>query len=103
MITKIKGLISRTYSILPMYEEHIYRSDAIAKKIMGIISDLGAASYYFSNNNKKHSNKIDSCISSLIAINSEEGIYSLDHSIIRKVVLDVAGDLKRIVNEMGDS
>lgn len=102
MITKIKGLISRTYSILPMYEEQIYRSDAISKKIMGIISDLGAASVYFEGLNDKYSNKINSCISSLIAINDREGIYSLDHSIIRKVVLDVAGDLKRIVNEMGD-
>ena len=102
MITKIKGLISRTYSILPMYEEQIYRADAISKKIMGIISDLGAASFYFKGHNDKYSGKIDSCISALIAINNKEGIYFLDHSTIRKVVLDVAGDLKRIVNEMGD-
>ena len=102
MIIKIKGLISRTYSILPMYEEQVYRSDAISKKIIGIISDLGAASYYFSGNNDKYSNKIDSCINSLVAINNKDGIYSLDHSTVRKVVLDVAGDLKRIVNEMGD-
>ena len=102
MIAKIKGLISRTYSILPMYEERKYVSDAISKKIMGIISDLGAAAYYFDGHSDKYSKKINSCINSLIAINNKEGIYSLDHSIVRKVVLDVTGDLKRIVNEMSD-
>ena len=101
MMVKIKGLISRTYSILPMYEEQIYRSDAISKKIIGIISDLGAASYYFRGHNDKYSNKIDSCINALVAINNKEGIYSLDHSTVRKVVLDITGDLKRIFSEMG--
>ena len=102
MVDKIKGLINRTYSILPMYEEKIYRSDAIFKKILDIISDLSAMSSYFKNYQEKHSNRIDACISSLLAINDSDGIYSLDHSIVRKVILDVTGDLKRIIKDMGD-
>lgn len=102
MVAKIRGLINRTYSILPMYEERIYRSDAISKKILDIISDLSAMSSYFENYNDKHSNRINSCINALFAINDSEGIYSLDHSIVRKVVLDVTGDLKRIIKDMVD-
>lgn len=95
MIDQLSGLIDRTYAILPMYEES-HRSDVIVRKLVSINSDLEAVAYYVGDINDKYKEKINDCITILQCLYAPDDIYEVKHSIMRKSILDVCGELKRV-------
>ena len=95
MIDQLSGLIDRTYAILPMYEEN-RRSDVIVRKLISINSDLGAVAYYVGDIDDKHKEKVNECITILQCLYTSDDIYNVEHSIVRKSILDVCGELKRV-------
>ena len=95
MIDQLNGLIDRTYAILPMYEEN-RRSDVIVRKLISINSDLGAVAYYVGDIDDKYKEKVNECIVILHCLYAPDNIYEVEHSIVRKSILDVCGELKRV-------
>ena len=98
--SNIKRIIDRTFAVLPMYEEG-KRSSVLVGQINSICNDLSAVGYYLEDVDKNYQLKISRCVSSLkaLCIDDDDGIYKYSKGQVRKVILDVCGDLRRLGNE----
>lgn len=95
-------LINRVYVLLCIYEEQSETEDIVSDKIIHVINDL----FSFGSAYKDILDKddYDRVIKSANVINllNENPFYSNNKKIVRKVILDITGDLARIKTKFED-